>query len=99
MISTKQRIISILSALVFGAVILSSLYFISASSEHDCAGDNCHICEMIRQCEKLLDTLGSAEKQSASHTAALFLLAVVLLCEAAVYGRNTLISLKVELLD
>ena len=99
MTSRKQRIVSVISALVFGAVILGSLFFIASASAHDCTGEDCHICEMIQQCEKLLDTVGSAVKSCVSHFAVIFAMTAVLLCGRAVFGRNTLISLKVELLD
>lgn len=99
MISRKQKIAAFITALIFGAVILGSLFFIASASDHDCAGDDCKICEIIQQCEILLNTVGNAVKPCASLLAALFILTAVLLCGRAVFGRKTLISLKVELLD
>ena len=95
----RARIFAAVSAVIFCTVILGSLYFVSAAAKHDCSGEDCRVCELIQQCEKLLSTAGSAVKLCAVNFVALVFLTAVLLCGRAVFGRNTLISLKVELLD
>ena len=97
--STKQKILAFISAVVFGAVILGSLSFIASASKHDCAGEDCAVCELIQQCEKLLTCCGSGVKLCVSHFEVLFAMTAVLLCGRAVFGKTTLISLKVELLN
>ena len=46
--SMKLRIVSVISAVIFCAVILGSLAFIAAESDHDCQGDGCAVCEIIK---------------------------------------------------
>lgn len=99
MISRKQRIISFVSVLVMMIVFTGSLFFIASLSDHDCSGDDCHICSLIQQCEKLVNTAGCAAASHSHSCAFLFAAAAVLLFGIGAGISDTLISLKVELLD
>lgn len=98
-VSRKQRIFALISALLFGVVILGSLAFIAAESGHVCADDNCRICEAIQQSEKLLSSAGGAVIAGAVRISVIFAFIAVLLCGRVFCKSSTLISLKVELLD
>ena len=45
-------------AVVLLAVVLFSSYYIAEESGHHCEGEECQICENIRQCEAVLQQLG-----------------------------------------
>ncbi|MBR1663390.1 MAG: hypothetical protein IJ696_03575 [Ruminococcus sp.] len=97
--NTKTRLLAFAMALFFGIIILGSLSIIAAEAVHDCDGEECSVCELLQQCERLLTSSGSALSTCASHFAIILALIAVLLC-GRVFGRiNTLISLKVELLS
>jgi len=49
--STVSRwVIRFLSALII-TMILASLSFIVLEADHDCHGENCHVCDLIIQCD------------------------------------------------
>lgn len=98
MINKRRRVFIFLAALAFAVVILGSLAFIASSSQHDCSGEECSVCEMIQQCEKLLHTMAGAVKSCISHYAVIFAVTAVMLCGRVICSTSTLISLKVELL-
>lgn len=94
-----SRITALLLGLTIGFVILGSALFIAENSDHDCTGDNCSICLTLRQCEQNFEKLGTAG------AAAIAVIAVVMAFTEAVCiikneaNTNTLIKLKVELLN
>ena len=96
--SVKQRITALLCALIIAAAILLPLSFIALHSDHYCTGGNCKICLLTEQCIRLINAMtGTADMPSFSAficmtSAAVMILAKQMFCE-------TLISLKVELLD
>lgn len=56
----KKRIAAILVALLFGAAVLLSAFFIAAEANHNCAGDNCSVCGFIYACGNILRIFGGA---------------------------------------
>lgn len=97
--SIKLKISALAVALLFGIVILSSLSFIAYESGHDCDGAECSVCEILQQCERLLTGFGAALCTCISHPAFILAFAAVLMCGSVFEMINTLISLKVELLN
>ena len=51
----KFRFMTGLLAVVLAFVMLSSVAYIAAESDHDCTGVDCAICHQINVCENLLD--------------------------------------------
>ena len=100
MTSKKNRFISGLILIVFSFVIFGSACFIIEHTDHDCSGEDCPYCMELAVCNKILQTLGSAVPAAA---AAIVLIAVFSAAENLLFSysnnHNTLISLKVELLN
>lgn len=99
MISRKLRAISFFTAFVFALVVLGSAIFISVESDHQCVGENCSICEVIHHCENLLKTTGVNVVPVMQHLSFVAVVLLALISGAEIYSNNTLISLKVELLN
>ncbi len=99
MISTKTRIFAFAYALFFCIIILGSLTFIAAEAAHDCDGGECSVCEMLKQCKRLLTSSGAAICRCVSHYEFILAFAAVIFCGRVFSRTNTLISLKVELLN
>ncbi len=97
--SMKLRIVSVISAVIFCAVILGSLAFIAAEADHDCQGEGCAVCEMIKHCQQVIESLGTAAAACAVRAAFIMTAVAVLVICQTVNNTYTLISLKVELLD
>ena len=88
-----------MTALVFGFVILGSVLFIAGHANHDCAGEDCAVCAELAQCCRQLQTLGTAARSMIAAAAACFLAVLLTLTGTAFAENHTLISWKVELLN
>ncbi len=53
-------------ALLLIAVLLAACVFLAVESDHDCAGEDCHICALLRACENTLRALTPAALASAA---------------------------------
>ena len=101
MTSRKNRIISGLILIVFSFVIFSSACFIIKHADHECTGEDCPFCTELSVCGKILQTLGNAVSFAAI-TAVVFFSALSDVNDHLLSysdNHNTLISLKVELLN
>ena len=92
----KFRFMTGLLAVVLAFVMLSSVAYIAAESDHECTGVDCAICHQINVCENLLKSIGLAG--SAAATVAAILCRIIPSC-IEVARTFTLVSLKVKLSD
>lgn len=53
------RTAALILALVFALSVLFSLAFITIEADHDCIGEDCHICAVIALCRNILRTAAS----------------------------------------
>lgn len=78
-------------------VMLSSMFYIATESGHDCAGENCPICQHIEVCRNTLRQIsGAVAAASISAVAICFVLGLISVIEC-VQSHTTLVSLKVKL--
>jgi len=88
----------LLAALIIAAVVLSCA-FIVIHAEHDCAGEDCFVCEALCACARTLRQ-GSAAPASATLTClVVFLAAFSAHPSPEAAAADTPISLKVKLSD
>ena len=94
-----SKIMAFLFTLVLCASILGAVFCLAEHTYHDCSGEGCSVCAVLVQCDQRL------RSTAAVGTSALLLLSAFMLtvcltfavtCEAAC---ETLVSLKVELLN
>ena len=95
----KFRFMTGLLAVVLAFVMLSSVAYIAAESDHDCTGVDCAICHQINVCENLLKSIGLAGSAAATVAAFLYILCRIIPSCAEVARTFTLVSLKVKLSD
>ena len=93
----KFRFMTGLLAVVLAFVMLSSVAYIAAESDHDCTGVDCAICHQINVCENLLKSIGLAGSAAATVTAILYILCRIIPSCTEVARTFTLVSLKVKL--
>ena len=93
----KFRFLTGLLAVVLAFVMLSSVAYIAAESDHECTGVDCAICHQINVCENLLKSIGLAG--SATVAAILYILCRIIPSCIEVARTFTLVSLKVKLSD
>ena len=98
----KSAILKAFAAVTAAAmltVILLSGLFIVLEADHDCEGEDCHICHCLEQCQAILNQIGEAV--SAGKTA--FFTAVLLLASCfhltRVICKETPVTIKVRLND
>ena len=92
-----QRILAGFFAAVLLAVVLFSAFYIIAEADHDCAGEDCHICACLLLCEHLLHRQNSGILASALAVAAAVLLICLALSSAPGFALETPVSKKVRL--
>lgn len=95
----KFRFVAGLLAVVLAFVMLSSVAYIAAESDHDCTGVDCAICHQINACENLLKNIGLAGFAVATAAAILYVLCRIISSCTEVIHTFTLVSLKVKLSD
>lgn len=96
---THKKILAVLLVAFMLTGILFSYKFIIDNVHHDCTGENCPICLQIEEAVSFIQSIKYVPILS-------FLMAVLFLFTKReahetkhIYVRNTLISLKVELLN
>ena len=97
--SLKSRVTAVAAVFLFVFVLSCSAAFIIKHTSHKCSGSECLICTELARCRSNLRTLDTAV------AAIIFAAAVALTVYIAVpavrkaYTVNTLINMKVELLN
>lgn len=56
----NRRIFAILLSFLLLFALIFSLFAVTVSANHDCAGESCAVCRQVSQCENLLRFLFSA---------------------------------------
>ena len=95
----KYRFMTGLLAVVLAFVMLSSVAYIAAESDHECTGVDCAICHQIHVCENLLKSIGLAGSAAAAAAAIRYILCRSLSSCTETACAFTLVSLKVKLSD
>ena len=94
-----RRALEAILACALAAILLFSVFYIALEAGHDCSGEDCVICAVLRVCENLLRQLLGA---GAAAAAMLLVTAVVFSLREQHFRRPgcfTLIILKVKLSD
>ena len=83
------------AALLF-VVMFSGLY-IMLEADHDCCGEDCHICETLETCQAAIHQIGSVPVTGGTAVVSAFVLLAVCLWDTRKAGRETPVSDKVQL--
>ena len=93
------RFMMIAAAIVLCLSILGSVSFLAIHSQHDCTGKECLVCDVIMHCEQRLRSAATAGK-TALLLLTISLTATILNCAVTHEAPcETLVSLKVEMLN
>ena len=88
----------IMASLMLFVIMLSSAY-LAGHSDHECADEECPVCECIRLCESIIHSAGS----DIVFTTAAFLLLIVLFLNIPIainsFASDTPVTRKVRLND
>ncbi len=95
--SMYRRLAAVIVGLTVVVAILFSAFYIVAEADHDCSGENCHICAVIRLAEDLLRGMGSGFTVQ-SYVLRRFVIAInAVLILTAVSFSDTPVARKVRL--
>ena len=95
--STALRILTaLLGATVLFVVLFSSLYII-LEADHDCCGEECHICETLENCQAMLHQIGAVPVAGSAVIASVFFFIALSLREVRRFSNETPVSDKVQL--
>jgi len=95
----KNRIAAIAAVFVFVSVLFCSAVFIIDHSSHKCTGSGCEICAELAQCGNNLRTTCIPGYSALCIAAAVFTVYTAVSAAKGANTANTLISMKVELLN
>ena len=97
--SRAKRIAAGVMGLMMLVLVLLSALYMAAEADHDCAGEDCPVCERIQACGSILRRLsaGTAAWPAAAVSAVPCLLIAVL--PAVSLPRATLVSRRIRLND
>ncbi len=95
--STALRILTALSVTAVLFVVLFSSLYIMLEADHDCCGEDCHICETLENCQATLHQIGAVPVAGSAVIASVFFFIAVNLREARRSSNETPVSDKVQL--
>lgn len=95
----KNRIAAAAAVFVFVSVLFCSAVFIIDHASHKCQGSGCEICAELAQCSNNLRTYFIPGYSAVCTAAAVFTVYTAVSAAKGADTANTLISMKVELLN
>lgn len=89
----RRKAVAVILAVLFVVIFALSLWFIADNHDHECCGENCSVCAVLRVAEQIS---GGAEKAAAALLFAFVFVAVLSLRKfsARFFSAITPISLK-----
>ena len=78
-------------------IVLFSSLFIAIESCHDCEGEDCHVCECIRQCENILHETGKTAANTGMVILPVPMILLSVFAAVCVVIQGTPVSRKVRL--
>lgn len=91
------RFLAAVLAVLFVFVMASSLYYIITEIDHDCIGEDCHICLQIDGFVSNLKQLSVGVFVAVAAASITYILCAAFLSQKAEQSACTLVSLKVKL--
>ena len=86
-------------ASVLLAIVVASVFYIVIEADHDCHHEDCHVCECIMLCSRIVKAVGTAAALAAFSSAACLLFHATLQQTSRGSVFLSLISLKVRMND
>ena len=96
-ITRYKKATAVILSLLMIVVVLFSAYIITVKADHDCEGEDCHICECVEICIGLLQKLGFNASTAAAVSAVIFIPLLTVLMKESVVLNDTPVTAKVRL--
>lgn len=95
----RKRVFAGILAVIFICTLLFSFGFLSNNMHHDCTGEHCEICLEIEMAEQLISGIKTLFTLSFEMAVLCVFAHIFTKTKEEICVKNTLVSLKVELLD
>ena len=99
MAKNRERVLAGILVCLLAFAILSSVFCISVNACHNCIGEGCAVCAQVATAEHTLKEFLPAAVTASSVAIVLFCAAVILAPFFENTRENTLVTLKVKLLN
>ncbi len=98
-IRTSVKILAGIVGIMVALSFVFSLFFITIEADHECEGEECHICRTLEVCEGLLRQSGAAVTSGAVPVAAVWIICLVSVPVMTYVQDKTLVTDKVKMND
>lgn len=96
-ITRFKKATAVILSLLMIVVVLFSAYIITVKADHDCEGEDCHICECVEICIGILQKLGFNASVAVSVCAFSFITLFTVLMMEDIVLNDTPVTNKVRL--
>ncbi len=94
-----NRISALIMSVTMLGLMLLSFFFIAAEAGHECEGEDCHICECIKQCCNTVRRIGEGAVRVIAVALAAGFTVLILPCAERRFSEETLVSKKIRMND
>ena len=98
-IRTSVKILAGIVGIMVALSFVFSLFFVTIEADHECEGEECHICRTMEVCEGLLRQSGAAVTSAAVPVAAVWIICLVSVPVMTYVQDKTLVTDKVKMND
>ena len=92
----KRTVAGVLGLLLLLAMLFSA-FFITAETDHDCAGEDCPICACLQQCENTLHRIDDGNALLTAIVIPVIITLISAFLNTPEFSQETLFSRKVRL--
>ena len=97
-----KTFVTVMAGILGILVVLSfvfSVFFVALKSDHQCEGEECHVCRTMEVCEGLLSNTGNAVSSNASLMTAVWALCLIAVPTVVFVQDKTPVRDKVKMND
>ncbi|MBR6049630.1 MAG: hypothetical protein IKP68_00320 [Clostridia bacterium] len=97
--ANMRRFVAVIIAVLVIVAVMTSLFVVAHEADHDCVGEDCHVCAVIAACQTILKTLRDALVVAATALVCIAIAAPLVYLFRIRSSHTTPISLKDKLLN
>ena len=98
-IKTSVKVLAGILGILVALSFVFSLFFVALESDHECEGEECHICRTMEVCEGILRQAGSAVTSKAALMATVWVVCLLAFPVITFVQDKTLVTDKVKMND
>ena len=98
-IKTSVKVLAGILGILVALSFVFSLFFVALEADHECEGEECHICRTLEVCEGILRQAGSAVTSKAALMATVWVVCLLAFPVITFVQDKTLVTDKVKMND